>query len=388
MLPKPRPLSPKAISDAYRHERGLALGADPTELTELGIEVNFPAAVSRYFEEFHKRAAAVPQPKRSVPNTRGGRSYPEESGRDMALKHDAAEGPAQPPFDAAVNAAGAAAVRAEIVHVVETPHKLSKANSKARRDLLELQRNNGLAFIPSTNKEKTTLRSMLHGAPATLINTNLGARHIDGVKSGLYKRANTAKKPKEVAHNEAEKSERSILNEWVDYLENAREVFVALKVVRNILNSDSGKYKRQNVENPLLSLMTDAFATNNLDLQAKVWVAVAAMVQFRDITRMRDDEVEPAFEPLRTKENKELARPDANKRIIDVYTAPAATTDEMADYIIEEAQKLSITEAGLLLEGTLANQYYRGTFWRKQAEANLDKNDPLLDIVKKQKKVQ
>jgi len=310
-----------------------------------------------------------------------------ESGRDGALRHDAIDDPNQPKFDAAVNAAGAAVVRAEIVHPESTePPVLSKANKRARLDLLELKRENKLLFVPSTNKEKNTLKRMLRGRSATLIDASLGGKHIDSIKSGIYKKAHKAAKPIEVADEEAKRAERSALNEMVDHLENAREVFTALMAVRNTLRNKNCKYNKPDEKMPLVKMMADALATNNLEYQAKIWLGIASIVQFRDITRLRDDAIEPQFEPLRTKENATLAFGDANKRIIDIYTTPQETSDEMVDYIFEEAKKITLAELGPMIENPLTNQFYRGNFWRAQAEARLEEDDSLMVIVRKQKR--
>lgn len=249
----------------------------------------------------------------------------------------------------------------------------------------ELHRASRLAFVPSTNKEKGTLTHILRGRTAVVIDPSLGKKHIDSVRSSTYKRANKNGTPKEAAHEAADKSERSILNEWVDYLENARTAYSSLVLLQNTLR------QHEYGENPLKEMLAEVFAGDDETLQKRVVQGVLTLLQYRDILRLTDDAIEPPFEPLRTTEVTELARDGARKRIVDPYTAALERRDdkdEMLDYIIAQAIDIRLVDIGPLLENALKNQKLRGTFWHLQLKECLKQDDPLLDVISKTKKVQ
>ena len=279
---------------------------------------------------------------------------------------------------------GSVAVKG-VVQTETAKPKLSEANAKNRFELLELHRTHRLPFVPSTEDELELLAGMLpEDTTAARLDPTLGSKYIDTARLLMHEMTKTEGLSGAVVQKMVGAIEKDLLHEWADFIEDARGAQSSLVVLRNVLSA--GKYG----DRPLEKLLLDVFSKDDKELQAVIMRGIVALIQYRDIKRLRDDAVEPPFNPLDTVGSSKRQRAGSNMRIANRYGEVRVldSSDEMLDYVLAEAFEFNLIDSVLMIDGAIANQATRGKFWNAQLSARIRWVFPLLGVLDSTKKVQ
>lgn len=262
--------------------------------------------------------------------------------------------------------------------------ELSEANAKNRFDLLNLHRTYRLPFVPSTREELDAIRSMLpEGTTAVRLNPTLGSKYIDTARAKAYEDAKADGKPGEVAEVMSGATERAILHQLADFVEDAQDACASVTAVRTALRE--GKYG----DKPLEGLLLQVFSKDDKQAQETIIRGVVAMIQHRDIKRLRDDAIEPPFNLLDSGASASRRRPGASIRMSNRYSEVRVLdgSDEMLEYVLAEAFEINSIDSVLLADNTIANHATREKFFKGQMTVRLSWVFPLLGVISNAKKV-
>lgn len=245
------------------------------------------------------------------------------------------------------------AVAAEVGRVADVLSDLERPIIKKEPELadtqikLEALRDDTRAgFLPTTHREKSQAFELLDYMDTQKYPEGVSTR----LKEIFYRQQREMKlsgsMPYE-AHEIAKKSVQSVVHEWGDYYNNARNSWRKLHALSRLINDSP---------NPNLSL-------SQLLEDAAQGEVVTQLVRYMCLRDIRDSDKMLGFDPLWTREDREAPTGTKNKTVEDMFTHQNERF--MAAYIARYAQRTTIKQIRGLVTEALHDQEARGQFWKK-----------------------
>lgn len=145
-------------------------------------------------------------------------------------------------------------------------------------------------------------------------------------------------------------SVRSVVNQYGDYLANARSSYRMISLAGRLI---------ADTDNPNLTMKT-VLETDDLQQRLALMAPLVRHVEQRRFMQDNNFRIMLDIDPFTTIENRSNPRPGANKRIEDIYTGE---NDRVLTDRIKEFMEHKIGDMRKPAEDALADQLRRGKFW-------------------------